>query len=75
MPYFTRIPVPLLLCELAGGVLVILALLLVNHVISLPGAEDPHRVAKVVLIIGLIMMLPAAVMIFWRAIRSVTAKK
>lgn len=70
MPYFTRLPRWLLLCEWLGAALVVLALIVTHHSGSAPETSGHTGLARGLLITGLVLILPAAVVIFWRGFRA-----
>jgi len=70
MQYFTRLPRWLLLCEWLGAALVVLALIVTHHSDAALATGSQTGLARGLLITGLVLILPAAVVIFWRGIRA-----
>jgi len=75
MQYFTRLPRWLLLCEWLGVALVVLALIVTHHNGSAPEIDSHTGLARALLITGLVLILPAAVVIFWRGIRALLPER
>ena len=82
MSNLARLPKALLIMEALGGVMALVALLLANRWLSLPASIDSKTLATALLIIGVLLMLPAAWLMMWRTARAMapqlfgrTAKK
>lgn len=65
------IPVPLLILETIGILLLGLAWLSVNHYVSLPGVLAGSGAALILVFAGVGLMLPAAVALVWSLSRRV----
>lgn len=70
MRNLARLPKALLVMEALGGLLVLGALLLANRWLSLPAGVDSKTLATALLLIGILLMLPAAWLMMWRTARS-----
>ena len=70
MPNLARLPKVLLIMEALGGLLALCALLLANNWLPLPGHADSKMVATALLIIGSLLMLPAAWLMMWRTAKA-----
>lgn len=70
MQDITRLPRGLVIAEIIGGLLVLLALVLVNSSLPIPGNDERHILAKISLAAGILLILPAVIMIVWRTIRA-----
>lgn len=82
MQNVTRLPKALLLLEGLGGVLALCALLLANRWLPTPAGLDSKTLATALLLIGILLMLPAAWLLMWRTAQAMapqllgrTAKK
>ncbi|NDJ58327.1 DUF1418 family protein [Enterobacteriaceae bacterium 4M9] len=71
MRAFNAVPKPVLVLELLGMVLLALAYLSINHIISLPSPFDSATAAIVMVFCGIALMLPAAMMILWAVAHNV----
>ncbi|MGD9424253.1 DUF1418 family protein [Pantoea sp. NSTU24] len=71
MQSLARLPRVVLLLEAAGGLLILGALLLINHWLPLPGQRDASTPATVLFITGVLLMLPAAWLLMWRTAKAI----
>lgn len=71
MQSVARLPRVVLLLEAAGGLLILGALLLINHWLPLPGQMDAGTLATVLFMAGLLLMLPAAWLLMWRTAKAI----
>lgn len=60
------LPKSVLMLEIMGMVLLSLALLLLNDYLTLPASLNSPLVWVVMIFLGVLLMLPAAVMLMWR---------
>jgi hypothetical protein len=60
MQSVARLPRFIVVLEAAGGLLILGALLLINHWLPLPDQADARTLATVLFIAGVVLMLPAA---------------
>lgn len=67
----TRLPRYLIITELAGGILVLLSIVLINCAGRLPGVEDSQRLAKIILTVGILLILPAVITLGYRTLRAI----
>jgi len=65
-----RLPKALLIMEALGGLLTLCALLLANRWLPLPANADGKTLATALLIIGILLMLPAAWLMIWRTAQA-----
>ena len=70
----TRLPRYLIIAELAGGVLVLLSIVLINSHGRLTGGEDSHMLAKISLTAGILLILPAVITLGYRTPRAILAR-
>ncbi|WP_288475901.1 DUF1418 family protein [uncultured Pantoea sp.] len=71
MQSVARLPRVVLLLEAVGGLLILGALLLINHWLPLPGQMEARTLATVLFIAGVILMLPAAWLLMWRTAKAI----
>ena len=67
----TRLPRYLIITELAGGILVLLSIVLINCTGRLPCVEDSQRLAKIILTVGILLILPAVITLGYRTLRAI----
>ncbi len=67
----TRLPRYLIIAELAGGILVLLSIVLINSPGRLPGVEDSRMLAKISLTAGILLILPAVITLGYRTLRAI----
>lgn len=60
------LPKSVLILEFFGMVILALALLSLNHTLTLPAPFNTSLVEIVMIFIGVLLMLPAAVVLMWR---------
>ena len=70
MPNLARLPKVLLIMEALGGLLTLCALLLANRWLPLPAQADGKTLATALLVIGILLMLPAAWLMIWRTAQA-----
>lgn len=70
MTNVARLPQALLIMEALGGLLTLCALLLANRWLPLPANADGKTLATALLIIGILLMLPAAWLMIWRTAQA-----
>ncbi|ROR11215.1 uncharacterized protein DUF1418 [Erwinia sp. JUb26] len=66
MRAFTQLPRPVLILEALGGIVVVLALLTLHEMLPLPPPFTGKLAATVMIFVGIVLMLPAAVVMMWR---------
>lgn len=69
----TRLPRYLIIAELAGGILVLLSIVLINVTGLLPGGENSRILAKISLTAGILLILPAVLTLGYRTLRAILA--
>ena len=67
----TRLPRYLIIAELAGGILVLLAIVLINIPGHQSGGEGNLKLAKISLAAGILLILPAVITLGYRTLRSI----
>lgn len=70
----TRLPRRLIILEVIGIFFVLLALVLLNSGTGLRSAADKHVLAKISLFCGMIMILPAVILLIWRTLKAMFPK-
>ncbi len=70
MRNLARLPKPILILEAAGGLMIIGALLLINHWVPAPNHVDSKTLATGLLLLGVVLMLPAAWLVMWRTAKA-----
>lgn len=70
MRNLAQLPKTILMMEYAGGLLLIAALLLVNHWLPAPRRVDAKTLATVLLFTGILLMLPAVWLMTWRTAKA-----
>ncbi|OQP35860.1 MULTISPECIES: DUF1418 family protein [Pantoea] len=70
MTPLARLPKALLLMEALGGLMALCALLLANRWLPLPAHLDSKTLATALLMVGILLMLPAAWLMMWRTARA-----
>ncbi|ARU93483.1 DUF1418 family protein [Tatumella citrea] len=70
----TRLPRRLIILEVIGIFFVLIALVLLNSGTELSSAANHHVLAKVSLFCGVILILPAVILLIWRTFRAMFPK-
>ncbi|WP_130834546.1 DUF1418 family protein [[Erwinia] mediterraneensis] len=70
MRTLATLPKPVLILEAAGGIMLLLALLVLNGWIPVPVAVSHKSLATLLLLIGVLLMLPAAWLMMWRTAKA-----
>jgi len=70
MQSVARLPRWAVVLEAIGGLLVLGALLLINHWLPVPGHLNVKPLATGLLIAGILLMLPAAWLLMWRTAKA-----
>ncbi|MBE5250821.1 MAG: DUF1418 family protein [Enterobacterales bacterium endosymbiont of Blomia tropicalis] len=65
-----RLPKPILVMEMLGGLLIAAALLVVNHWLPAFPSVGRKTLATVLLLSGVVLMLPAAWLVMWRTAQA-----
>lgn len=65
-----RLPKPILVMEAIGGLLIIAALLVINQWLPVSTPVDSKTLATGLLLLGVILMLPAAWLLMWRTAKA-----
>ncbi|KAA5971237.1 MULTISPECIES: DUF1418 family protein [Pantoea] len=71
MQSVARLPRFVVVMEAAGGLLILGALLLINHWLPVPGLAEPKTLATLLFIAGVVLMLPAAWLLMWRTAKAI----
>ncbi|WP_312119310.1 DUF1418 family protein [Pantoea vagans] len=71
MQSVARLPRFIVVLEAAGGLLILGALLLINHWLPLPDQANARTLATVLFIAGVVLMLPAAWLLMWRTAKAI----
>ncbi|MGC0828889.1 DUF1418 family protein [Pantoea agglomerans] len=71
MQSVARLPRFVVVLEAAGGLLIVAALLLINHWLPLPDKADVKTLATVLFIAGVVLMLPASWLLMWRTAKAI----
>ncbi|MDN4626454.1 DUF1418 family protein [Erwinia sp. ACCC 02193] len=67
---FSNMPKPVLIAEALGGIILLLSYLALHQVLPLPASFSGAFAATILLIVGLMMMLPAAIVMMWRTAKA-----
>ncbi len=70
----TRLPRRLIILEVIGIFFVLLALVLLNSGTASPPAGGHHILAKISLFCGVILILPAVILLIWRTLGAMFPK-
>ncbi len=70
----TRLPRRLIILEVIGIFFVLLALVLLNSGTASPPAGEHHILAKISLFCGVILILPAVILLIWRTLGAMFPK-
>ncbi|MFG1175340.1 YbjC family protein [Erwiniaceae bacterium CAU 1747] len=70
MRALTQLPRPILILEALGGVILILALLTLHEMLPLPPPFTGKLAATIMIFAGIVLMLPAAVVMMWRTAKA-----
>ncbi|MGK3140797.1 DUF1418 family protein [Pantoea sp. C2G6] len=71
MQSVARLPRLVVVAEAIGGLLILGALLLINHWLPLPAQTEVRTLATVLFIGGVLLMLPAAWLMMWRTAQAI----
>lgn len=71
MQSVARLPRFIVVLEAGGGLLILGALLLINHWLPLPDQAHARTLATVLFIAGVVLMLPAAWLLMWRTAKAI----
>ncbi|WP_147196545.1 YbjC family protein [Pantoea sp. CCBC3-3-1] len=66
MRAFSKMPVPILVLEASGGIMLVLSYLTLHQMLPLPASFSAPLAATVMLFAGIALMLPAAIVMMWR---------
>ncbi|SFM89221.1 Protein of unknown function [Izhakiella capsodis] len=67
---FSRVPRPVLWLEMVGILLLLAAFLVLHRLFPLPSSFNEPSLARGLVLTSVILMLPAAMTIVWRTLRS-----
>ncbi|HBV40670.1 MAG TPA: hypothetical protein DEF05_13555 [Erwinia sp.] len=67
---FSGMPKAVLIAEALGGIILLFSYLVLHQVLPLPASFTRPVAATILLIVGLIMMLPAATVMMWRTAKA-----
>lgn len=70
MRAFTQLPRPVLILEALGGIVLLIALLTLHEILPLPSPFTGKLAATVMIFGGIVLMLPAAVVMMWRTAKA-----
>lgn len=70
MRTLATLPKPVLILEAIGGIMLLLSILLLNGWLPLAASFDSKTLATTLLIIGVLLMLPAAWLMMWRTAKA-----
>jgi hypothetical protein len=70
MSNIARLPKFMLIMEALGGLFIIAALAWINHWLPAPDAIDSKTLASALLLLGVVLMLPAAWLLIWRSAKA-----
>ncbi|MFH8133951.1 DUF1418 family protein [Pantoea osteomyelitidis] len=70
MRTLATLPKPVLILEAIGGIMLLLSILLLNGWLPLTASFDSKTLATALLIIGVLLMLPAAWLMMWRTAKA-----
>ena len=66
MRAFSKMPVPVLVLEALGGIMLVLSYLTLHQMLPLPTSFSGPLAATVMIFTGIALMLPAAIVMMWR---------
>lgn len=69
MRAFTKMPVPILVLEALGGIMLVLSYLTLHQMLPLPASFSVQFAATVMIFAGIALMLPAAIVMMWRTVK------
>lgn len=70
MRAFSKLPVPILVLEGAGGIMLVLSYLTLHQMLPLPASFSGPFAATVMIFMGIALMLPAAIVMMWRTAKA-----
>lgn len=70
MRSFGQLPKPVLVLEVLGILLLLVAMLSINHWLALPDWLSGKGAATLMIFIGIALMLPAAIALMWRTAQA-----
>ena len=70
MRTLATLPKPVLILEAIGGIMLLLSILLLNGWLPLTASIDSKTLATALLIVGVLLMLPAAWLMMWRTAKA-----
>ena len=66
MRAFSKMPVPILVLEALGGIMLLFSYLALHQMLPLPASFSGRFAATVMIFAGIVLMLPAAIVMMWR---------
>ncbi|MEM6159863.1 YbjC family protein [Erwinia sp. P6884] len=70
MRAFTRLPVPVLIMEALGVIMLVASYLVLHQMLPLPAAFAGPLTATILVFAGIALMLPAAALMMWRTAKA-----
>jgi len=66
----SRMPRAVVLMEALGGIMLLLSYFVLHQMLPLPASFSGPGAVTIVLLVGVLLMLPAAVVIMWRTAKA-----